>query len=86
MRGSEKKTRRASSPVKDDFVLEYVERKALSRVQLETGADEVVPSLEEVPSVKQLDAWQLGEPVLLFLGAERIVDSGRRRKENDDDK
>jgi hypothetical protein len=36
--------------------------------------------LEEIPSVVQLDARQLGKIVRLILGAERIVDGGRREE------
>jgi hypothetical protein len=35
----------------DDFVVEYVERKALSHVSFVVGLKEVVPTPEEVPSM-----------------------------------
>ena len=40
--------------------------------------EEVISPLEEVPSVVELDAPQLGELVLSLIGAEYIVDSGCR--------
>ena len=33
--------------------------------------------MDQIPSVVELDAWQLGESVLLILGAKGIVDGGR---------
>ena len=62
----------------DDIVVEHVERKALSEVLLEIRLQEVVSPSEEIPSVEKLDSPQLGEFVLLFLGAESIVDNGCR--------
>lgn len=60
----------------DDLVVEYVERKALSQVPFEIRLKEVIPPPEEIPGMVQLDAPQLGEFVLLILGAESVVGSG----------
>ena len=56
----------------DDLVVEHVEREA-SQFSFEIGLEEVVPTLEEIPSVIQLNALQLWELVLLVLGAESVV-------------
>ena len=60
----------------NDIMVEYIERETLSEVSLEIRLEEVVPSLEEIPSVVKLDAAQLRKLVRLIFGAENIVDSG----------
>ena len=40
----------------NDLMLEYVEREALSEVSFEVRLEEVVSSLEEIPSVVKLDS------------------------------
>jgi len=60
----------------NDIMMEHVEREALSEISLEIRLEEVVSPLEEIPSMVKLDSPQLGEFVLLILGAESIVDSG----------
>ena len=59
----------------NDVMVEHVEGKALSEVLLEIRVEEVVPPLEEIPSVVKLDSPQPGEALLFILGAERIVGS-----------
>jgi len=56
-------------------MMEHVEREALSEVLLEIRLDEVVPPMEEIPSVVKLDSPQLGELLLLIFGTESVVDS-----------
>ena len=62
----------------NDVMMEYFEREALSEVSFEVRLEEIVSSLEEIPSVVKLDTPQLGKLVLLVLGAESIVDGGCR--------
>jgi len=62
----------------NDIMVEDVEREALSDVSLEVQLKEVVPPIEEIPSMVQLDAPQLGEFVMLILGSESVVDGGCR--------
>ena len=40
----------------NDFVVEYIERKALSEVPFEVGLDEIVSRSTEIPSVIKLNA------------------------------
>ena len=63
----------------DDIVVEYVEREALSEIPLEIRLEEVVSALEEIPSMVQLDAPQLGKAVVLISGAENIVENDCRK-------
>lgn len=55
-------------------MVEDVEREA-PRVSFDIRLEEVVPSLKELPSMVQLNAWKLGELVLFVFGDESIVDS-----------
>ena len=59
-------------------MMEHIEREALSEGSLEVRLEEVISSLEEIPSVVKLDAPQLRKVVLLIFGAEDIVENGRR--------
>jgi len=59
-------------------MVEHAEREALSEVLLEIRLEEVVSPLKEIPSMVKPNAPQLGESVLLIIGAESIVDSGCR--------
>ena len=61
-----------------DIVVEDIERKTLSKGALETGLEEVVSPLVEIPSMIKLDASQLGKVVRIFFGAERVVGNGCR--------
>jgi hypothetical protein len=58
-----------------DFMMEDVERKALSQVSFEVRLEEVVPPSEEIPSMVKLYTPQLGELVLLIFGTESVVGS-----------
>ena len=51
----------------DDGVMEDVEGEALPEVSLEVRLEEVVPPLEEIPSVVKLDALELGEVVVVIF-------------------
>ena len=53
----------------DDIMVEHVEGEVLPVVSHEVRLEEVMRPLEEIPSVIQLNAPQLGEVVLLIFGA-----------------
>ena len=57
----------------DDFVVEYVERKAFPQISVKVQPKEVMPPLKKIPGVVQLDAPQLGKFVPLVLGTEDII-------------
>ena len=63
----------------NDVVVEHVEREALAEVPFEIRVEKVVPPLEEIPSVVELDAPQLGELVLVIFGAECVVHNSCRK-------
>ena len=75
-----KYTRGIFSSQSDDLVAEHVERKSSSRVSFEARLKEVVSLLEEIPSMEELNAWQLGECAIPILGAEAIINKGRRKE------
>lgn len=54
----------------DHSMLKYVEGEALPRVSLKVPVEEVVPPLEELPGVVQLDPSQLGKLVAPIPGIE----------------
>ena len=66
----------------DNIMVEHIERETLSGVLLEIRMEEVVPPLEEIPSMVKLDAPQLRKFVLLISGAEGIVESSCREDRN----
>jgi len=63
-------------------MVEDIEREAFSEVPLKVRVEEVVSSLEEVPSMVKLDAPQLREFTPLILGAKNAVDSGHREDDS----
>jgi hypothetical protein len=79
VRGSEKNPASVLSSQSDYIVVEHVEREALPRASVEVRQQEIVPPIEEIPSMVQLDSPQLRKSVLLTLGPEGKVDSGRRK-------
>ena len=56
-------------------MVEHIEREAPSEVSLEVGLEEVVSSLEEIPSMVKLDSSQLRKVVLPISGVESIVEN-----------
>jgi len=66
----------------NDIMVEDVERETLSEVLLEVQLKEVVPPIEEIPSMVKLDAPQLGEFVMLIIGSESVVYDGCRENGN----
>jgi len=66
----------------NDVMMEHIEGETLPKVLLEVPLEEIISSLEEIPSMVELDAPQLREIVPLILGAEDIVDTGRREDES----
>lgn len=60
----------------DDFMVEEVEREALSQVSFEVRLKEIVSPLKEIPGMIELDTPQPGELMLLTLRAENPVESG----------
>ena len=59
----------------NNIMVEHFEREAFPEISLEVRLEEVISFLEEMPSMVQLNAPQLGEIVLLVLGVKNIVDS-----------
>ena len=59
----------------NDSVVEHVEREVFLKARME----EIVSPSEEIPSVVKLNAAQLGEPALIILEAEAIIDNGCRK-------
>jgi len=66
----------------DNIVMEHIEGETLSEVPFEVRLEEVVPSLEEIPSMVELNAPQLREVMPIILGADSIVETGCRKDEN----
>lgn len=62
----------------DHVVVEDFKREA-PRVSLDIRLEEVVPPLKEIPSMIQLDTWQLGESVVSVFEVESVVDSTCRK-------
>jgi len=67
---------------RNDCMMEHIEGETLSEVLLEVRPEEVIPSLEEIPSMVELNAPQLGEVVPHILGTESVVDAGYRKDES----
>ena len=57
-------------------MVEHIERETLSVVSIEVRLEEVVASLEEIPSMVKLDAPQLRKVVFRIFGAESVVENG----------
>ena len=64
-------------------MVENVERETLPGVPIKVPPKEVVPPLEEIPSMVKLDTPQLRKAVLLILGAESIVEDDCRENDSD---
>ena len=63
----------------DDIMVECIERETLYEISLKVRLEEIVPPLEEIPSVVKMDALQLRKVVILIFGAENIVESSCRK-------
>ena len=59
-------------------MVEDVERETLPVVPIKVRPEEVVPLLEEIPSMVNLDTPQLGKVMLLISRAESIVENDCR--------
>ena len=57
-------------------MVEHIERETLSAVSIEIRLEEVVASLEEIPSMVKLDTPQLRKVVLRIFGAQSVVENG----------
>ena len=59
-------------------MMKHIEREALPEVSFEARLEEVVAPFEEIPSMVKLYTPKPGEIMVLTLGAEYIISSGRR--------
>lgn len=64
----------------DDPVSEDIEGKALARVPIEVGMEEVVSAYEEIPGVVDLESAKFRKLVFVVAGTEEII--GRSRCKN----
>ena len=63
-------------------MMEYIERKTLSKVPFIVGLEEIVSRSIEIPSVIKLNTPQLGKLVRPLFSAENIVGGGCREDDS----